>query len=183
MKKFFYFFAFIVLILLLATIVFHRFKYETKRAFFAIFPIFASKSVDQPIRFNHLIHKEKVNLNCTFCHRYVESYRAAGIPNIEICRMCHSNEAFSKRAEALKVYEYVKAAREIPWVRMYELPKFVVFPHWVHIQSGVDCSICHGATGLKERPVKMVDRNHMEGCIHCHEKRGADIDCYTCHSS
>jgi hypothetical protein len=29
----------------------------------------------------------------------------------------------------------------------------------------------------------MVDRNYMEGCLDCHEKRGADIDCYTCHSS
>ena len=89
----------------------------------------------------------------------------------------------SKRPEALKVVEYVKAGKEIPWQRMYELPEFVVFPHWIHIQSGVDCSICHGLTGVKERPVKMVDRNYMEWCLDCHKKRGADIDCYTCHSS
>jgi hypothetical protein len=31
----------------------------------------------------------------------------------------------------------------------------------------------------------MVDsyRNYMEWCLDCHEKRNADIDCYTCHSS
>jgi hypothetical protein len=29
----------------------------------------------------------------------------------------------------------------------------------------------------------MVDRNYMEWCLDCHKKRGADIDCYTCHSS
>jgi hypothetical protein len=29
----------------------------------------------------------------------------------------------------------------------------------------------------------MVDRNYMEWCVNCHKKRGADIDCYTCHSS
>jgi hypothetical protein len=29
----------------------------------------------------------------------------------------------------------------------------------------------------------MVDRNFMAWCIDCHEKRGADRDCYTCHSS
>jgi hypothetical protein len=183
MKTFFSLFILIALILLLATIAFHGFQYETKKAFFSIFPIFAWKSVDQPILFNHLIHKEKVNLNCTFCHRYVEGYRAAGIPNIEICRICHSSEVFSKRPEALKVFEYVKAGKEIPWVRMYELPKFVVFPHWIHIQSGVDCAICHGFTGVRERPVKMVDRDYMEWCVDCHKKRGADIDCYTCHSS
>jgi hypothetical protein len=183
MKRFFSLSILIVLILLLATIAFHRFQYETKKVFFSIFPIFAWKSVDQPILFNHLIHKEKVNLNCAFCHRYVEGYRAAGIPNIEICRICHSSEAFSKRPQALKVFEYVKAGKTIPWVRMYELPKFVVFPHWIHIRSGVDCAVCHGLTGLGERPIKMVDRDYMDWCLHCHKKRGADTDCYTCHSS
>jgi hypothetical protein len=29
----------------------------------------------------------------------------------------------------------------------------------------------------------MVDRNYMDWCIDCHKKRGASIDCYTCHSS
>ena len=183
MKRFFCLVGIIALILLLAIIAFHGYRYETKKVFFAIFPIFASKPVDQPIVFNHLIHKEKVNLSCTFCHRYAGSYRSSGIPNIEICGMCHSTPAFSKRPEAIKVYEYVKATRQIPWVRMYELPGFVVFPHWIHIQSGVDCSICHGVTGLKERPVRMVDRNTMEWCIHCHQERGADTECYTCHSS
>jgi hypothetical protein len=113
----------------------------------------------------------------------VENHRVAGIPNIEICRICHSNEGLSQRPEALKVLQYVKENRNIPWKRMYELPRHVVLPHWVHVRSGVDCSFCHGFTGWKERPVRMVDRNYMEGCLDCHEKRGADIDCYTCHSS
>jgi predicted CXXCH cytochrome family protein len=122
-------------------------------------------------------------LDCFFCHRFVREYRAAGIPNIEICRACHSTDAISKRPEALKVVEYVKAERKIPWQRMYELPAFVVFPHWIHIQNNIDCSTCHGVTGTTEIPVKMVDRDYMEWCIGCHEKRGADTDCYTCHSS
>jgi len=183
MKKFLRFFIAIVLILLFAIVAYHRFQVKTKSIFFSIFPIFSWESVDQPILFNHIIHKEKVNLNCAFCHRYVEGYRSAGIPNIEICRICHSNAAFSERPEALKVFEYVKAGKEIPWQRMYELPSFVVFPHWIHIRSGVDCSLCHGLTGVKDRPVKMVDRIYMDWCIDCHKKRGADIDCYTCHSS
>jgi hypothetical protein len=173
----------VVLVLLLATVAYYRFRVQTKKVFFSIFPIYAWVSVDQPVLFNHIHHKEAVSLNCTFCHRYVERYRVAGIPNIELCRACHSTDAMSKRPEALKVVKYVQAEKEIPWQRMYELPKFVVFPHWIHIRSGVDCSICHGLTGVKERPVKMVDRNYMEWCLDCHEKRGADTDCYTCHSS
>jgi len=173
----------VVLVLLLTTVAYHRFQVETKKIFFSIFPIYRWVSVDQAILFNHIHHKEAANLNCTFCHRYVEHYRDAGIPNIELCRACHSTDAISKRPEALKVVEYVKAGKEIPWQRMYELPAFVVFPHWIHIQTGVDCSICHGITGLKERPVKMVDRNYMEWCMDCHAKKGAGVDCYACHSS
>jgi hypothetical protein len=29
----------------------------------------------------------------------------------------------------------------------------------------------------------MVDRMYMEWCVDCHKKRGADTDCYACHSS
>jgi len=183
MRKWISLFVVIVIVLLLAIVAYYRFRVQTKSIFFSIFPIFSWVSVDQSILFNHIHHKEVAHLNCTFCHRYVERYRVAGVPNIELCQACHSSDAISKRPEALKVVEYVKAGREIPWQRMYELPSFVVFPHWIHIQSGVDCSICHGLTGLKDRPVKMVDRNYMEWCMDCHKKRGADIDCYTCHSS
>ncbi|MDI6763280.1 MAG: cytochrome c3 family protein [Thermodesulfobacteriota bacterium] len=183
MRKGFFVLIGIILVLVTAIVAYHRFQYETKTVFFSLFPIFKWKSMDQPILFNHLIHKEKLNLNCTFCHRYVERHRSAGIPNIDLCRACHATDAISKRPEALKVVKYVQAGREIPWERMYELPKFVVFPHWIHVQSGVDCSVCHGLTGKKERPVKMVDRNYMAGCMDCHKKKKANIDCYACHSS
>ena len=183
MKKRLTFFFVVVLILLLATVAYHRFRVQTKNLFFSIFPIYARVSVDQPILFNHIHHKEVAHLNCTFCHRYVERYRVAGIPNIELCRACHSTDAISKRPEALKVVKYVQEGKEIPWQRMYELPTYVVFQHWVHIERGVDCSVCHGVTGLKDRPVKMVDRDYMEWCVDCHTRKGADTDCYTCHSS
>ena len=176
-------FFIIILVLLLATVAWHRFRVQTKSLIFSLFPILKSAPVDQPIRFNHIHHKEVAKLNCFFCHPYVTEHRVAGIPNIELCRACHSSDAISKRPEALKVVEYVKADKKIPWQRMYELPKFVVFPHWIHIENGVDCSTCHGLTGTSERPVKIVDRNYMEWCMECHKKRGASTDCYTCHSS
>lgn len=173
----------VVLILLVATIAWFRFRVPTKSLIFSLFPILQSESVDQPILFNHILHKEVAKLNCFFCHQYVSDHRVAGIPNIELCRACHSSDAISKRPEALKVVEYVKANKRIPWQRMYELPKFVVFPHWIHIENKIDCSTCHGITGVSDRPVKMVDRDYMEWCVDCHQKRGASTDCYTCHSS
>jgi hypothetical protein len=183
MKKKIALFILIVLLLILPIVAYHGYRFQTTSLFYSVFPIFRWVSVDQPILFNHIHHKEAVKLNCSFCHRYVERYRAAGIPNIELCRACHATDAMSKRPEALKVVDYVKANREIVWNRMYELPDFAVFPHWIHIQQGIDCSLCHGLTGVKERPIKMVDRNYMDWCINCHKKRGADINCYTCHSS
>jgi hypothetical protein len=173
----------IVLILLIATIAWHRFRVPMKSLIFSIFPILRSEPVDQPVRFNHVRHKEVARLECSFCHTFVREHRVAGIPNIELCRVCHSSDAISKRPEALKVVEYVKAGKRIPWNRMYELPQFVVFPHWIHIQSQVDCSTCHGVTGVSDVPIRMVDRMYMEWCVDCHKKRGADTDCYTCHSS
>jgi len=183
MKKKVGFLVAVVLVLLLATIAWHRFRVPTKSLIFSVFPILRSQSVDQPIRFNHIHHKEVAKLNCLFCHRFASEYRVAGIPNIEICRACHSTDAISKRPEALKVVGYVKNEKQIPWQRMYELPAFVVFPHWIHIQRNIDCSTCHGLTGVTDTPVKMVDRIYMEWCVDCHKKRGAATDCYTCHSS
>ena len=183
MKKKVAFLVAIVLVLLLAMVAWFRLRVPMKSLVFSIFPILRSESVDQPVRFNHIHHKEVAKLDCFFCHRFVREYRAAGIPNIELCRICHSSDAISKRPEALKVVDYVRAGKTIPWDRMYELPKFVVFPHWVHLQSQVECSTCHGLTGVSDTPVKMVDRIYMEWCVDCHKKRGADTDCYTCHSS
>jgi len=183
MKKGFVLLIFIVILLVLSMIGFYGYRFQTQSLFYSLFPILSWVSADQPILFNHILHQEAVKLNCSFCHRYVERYRSAGIPSIEICRACHSTNAMSKRPEALKVFEYVKANREIPWNRMYELPNYVVFPHWIHIQKKMDCSVCHGMTGVKERPIKMVDRNYMDWCMHCHKKRVASNDCYTCHSS
>lgn len=173
----------VLLILLLATIAWHRFRVPMTSLIFSIFPILRSESIDQPIRFNHIRHKEVARLNCYFCHPHVKEHRVAGIPNIELCRVCHSSDATSERPEALKVVEYVKAGKKIPWNRMYELPKFVVFPHWIHIESQIDCATCHGLTGISDIPVRMVDRMYMEWCVDCHKKREASTDCYACHSS
>ena len=173
----------VVLVLLIATTAWHRFRVPTKSLIFSVFPILRSEPVDQPVRFNHIHHKEVAKLDCFFCHRYVREHRTAGIPNIEVCRVCHSSDAISKRPEALKVFEYVKQGKQIPWQRMYQLPAFVVFPHWIHIENKIDCSTCHGLTGGSDTPVRMVDRDYMEWCVDCHKKRGADTDCYTCHSS
>ena len=54
-----------VLILLLATVAWHRFRVPMKSLIFSIFPILKSEYVDQPIRFNHIHHKEVARLSQT----------------------------------------------------------------------------------------------------------------------
>jgi hypothetical protein len=83
MKKFLPPFIAIVPALLLAIVAYDHFQVKTKSIFFSIFPIFSWKSVDQPILFNHIIHKdkEKVNLNCALCHRYVEGWKKKRLKN------------------------------------------------------------------------------------------------------
>lgn len=183
MKRKIGFSLFILSLCLLSIVSYHRFQAATFRVFYSLFPILSWVSVDQPILFNHIHHKEVAKLECSFCHRYAQSHRVAGIPNIELCKICHATDAVSKRPEALKVVKYVQEGKPIPWRRMYELPPFVVFPHSPHLREKVDCSVCHGMTGEKERPLKMVDRNTMAWCVDCHKKRKADTDCYTCHSN
>lgn len=168
---------------LFSIVAYHRFQATTFRVFYSLFPILSWVTVDQPVLFNHLHHKEIAKLECTFCHRYAGAHRVAGIPNIELCRICHATDAISKRPEALKVVRYVQEGRPIPWQRMYKLPPFVVFQHAAHLRKEIDCSVCHGLTGERERPLKMVDRNTMAWCVDCHQRQQADTDCYTCHSS
>jgi c(7)-type cytochrome triheme protein len=183
MKKHLYISLVIVIVLLLGTIAYYRFRPQTFGLFYTLFPVYARVSVEQPIRFNHIHHKEVAKLDCLFCHRHADQGRSATLPNIELCKACHSTDAVSRRPEALKVLDYVKAGKKIPWRRMYELPSFVVFPHWIHIRNKIDCSHCHGVTGTSDTPVKMIDRDYMPWCIACHEKKEASTDCYTCHSS
>ena len=183
MKKKFGIALAVVLILLLVIVAWFRFRVQTKGLLYSIFPILTWVPVDQPILFNHIHHKEVAKLDCSFCHRYADRDRVAGIPNIELCQACHSSDAISKRPEAIKVFGYVKEGKQIPWQRMYALPSFVVFPHWIHIKNSIDCSTCHGITGTSDTPMRMVDRDYMEWCVDCHKKRGASTDCYACHSS
>ena len=82
MKKGLKWFITIAVISLLGTIAYHRFQVETKSVFFFLFPFLRSAPVDQPIRFNHIHHKEVAKLNCTFCHRYVE--RTTGSQEFQI---------------------------------------------------------------------------------------------------
>lgn len=81
-------------------------------------------------------------------------------------------------------------AAGIPWVRVHNLPDYVVFDHRSHVAAGVTCQKCHGAIESMER-VRQVESLSMGWCVNCHRESNehgvngqavhASVNCSTCH--
>ena len=138
----------------------------------------ADATNNQPIAFPHKLHTEN-QIDCVFCHEFVERSASAGIPQTELCSTCHA--AMEQNSpETVKLMEYAEAEKPIPWVRLYDLPAYSYFPHKWHIRADITCDECHGNIGESLTAVqhKVLD---MEWCIDCHTQREAPVDCLTCH--
>jgi hypothetical protein len=133
----------------------------------------------QPIAFNHQIHTQVANLDCTFCHRTASTGVSAGYPDLQQCMFCHGTIGQGV-PEIEKVRQAWAAQQPIDWERVHRLPDHTRFPHFAHIQAGVACTTCHGdvahmAQAQQVRPLNMGD------CVECHRQTGAPTQCGTCH--
>ena len=135
-------------------------------------------SPEQPIAFSHRVHLEN-EIDCTYCHSYVDRQNAAGIPSVELCVLCHSAME-TENSEIQKIFSYADVGAEIPWVRLYEVPQFTYFSHKWHIRSEISCAECHGDIGQSDQAVRHMVYD-MDWCVSCHEERGASVDCMVCH--
>ena len=141
----------------------------------------------QPIAFSHRQHVAK-KIPCTFCHTGAEKYRLATIPSVTLCMSCHS-VVKANSPEIQKVKLYLKHQEEIPWHRIYQLPKEadVFFNHHRHAAAGVKCVSCHGDVGSKD--ALALEVKHVMGfCVQCHREHREQFrpavladDCATCH--
>jgi len=110
------------------------------RAWFGV-PLFAS-GPDQPIAFPHTVHAGAVEdgglaLECSFCHRNVETGAAATIPSVQQCMFCHSQvegTTETARAEIGILRETSELGAAINWLRVHRLPDHVQFVHDAHIR-------------------------------------------------
>lgn len=135
---------------------------------------------------NHSIHIGS-GLACVDCHTGVESHSRAGVPSIEICAGCHegsSAEDLGGTANAVLIAAHLESGEEPWWPRRYILADHLIFSHLRHFKvAGIDCSECHGdmssATTLPAEPIGRVLT--MEGCMECHRRHGATLDCWACH--
>ena len=133
----------------------------------------------QPIPFSHRVHVQVKRLSCFMCHTGAARSSRAGIPPLETCLLCHAR-IIRTHPYIAKLRDHVARNAPVVWERVNWLPEFVYFDHSMHIQRGVDCSVCHGDVSLMDRVVK-ARKFEMGFCIQCHRDNKATHDCFTCH--
>jgi hypothetical protein len=142
---------------------------------------------DQPIAFYHTVHAGDNQIPCMYCHYSADRSFSAGIPSVQQCVGCHvpgsgmpTHERATAqlgfptadrdtlwRAEAEKLLGYWQRGEGIPWVRIHKLPEHARFPHYVHVNVGLECQTCHGPVQEMEK-VYQFSSLRMGWCIDCH---------------
>lgn len=176
--------------------------------------IYAPEGPVQPIAFSHRLHAGVRGIKCEYCHTWVRKSDYAGLPTVATCMGCHAtihdlaHESFpGENKEIAKVMAYGQAHKEIPWVRVYQLPDHVHFPHKVHLwalqshgnpvadtalpgqpgSTALVCAECHGQIWKMDRVYMAVNLIRMGTCLECHAHppaaatRPGPNDCWECH--
>ncbi len=134
----------------------------------------------QPIHFSHRIHAGVKDIDCKFCHSYVDRSRFPGIPPGEKCLYCH-NYIIANHPEIKKEHDFFNSKTPVPWRKVTYVPEHVFFNHEPHIKKDVQCEKCHGDVASKDR---LKDRKFEMGfCFNCHNENKANVDCWlACHN-
>ncbi len=135
----------------------------------------------QPIKYSHKTHAGTLGIDCKFCHYYAEKSKYAGVPAVDVCMGCHRYVAtVMQNPEVQKLFKYYEEKKNIPWVRVHDLPEFVRFSHRIHLNAGVDCISCHGDVAQMET-AQRVSPLSMDWCLQCHKQQKASTECHVCH--
>jgi hypothetical protein len=135
---------------------------------------------EQPIPFSHRLHANVKQIDCRFCHPFVERGKRAGLPEVGKCFYCHEY-IIPLHPWIKKEHEYYDTQNPVPWVRTMILPDHVQFRHQPHLRKGFDCSACHGNVKAADRLPEVEFT--MGFCIKCHRKNEASVDCWmACHN-
>jgi hypothetical protein len=135
----------------------------------------------QPIPFSHKLHTAN-GLKCGDCHKIAGQGYTAGYPEESVCMACHI--AIKKDSpHILKLAEFAKAKRKVPWAKVYEVPDYVWFSHASHFHDAkIQCESCHGPVAERDALFKEKPTN-MTSCMQCHAEHGAPNGCDFCHNS
>lgn len=136
---------------------------------------------EQPIPYSHQLHAGKLNLKCAKCHPGPDPGEKMTIPAPSLCMECHS--AIKTESPAIqKLASFAESDRDIRWVRVYQIPSFVLFSHRAHLEAKSTCTDCHGPVAERARLYRETDIS-MKGCVNCHMAKSASTDCSYCHEN
>lgn len=141
-------------------------------------PQTAEQAPVQPIPYSHQQHIV-LGLKCKDCHTMPDPGESMGIPAATRCMACHAT--VKKESPAIQeLASYAAAKRPVPWVRVYQIPSYVMFSHKDHLDAGAECATCHGQVAQRARLYRETDIS-MGGCMDCHRLKKASVDCAFCH--
>jgi hypothetical protein len=140
------------------------------------------------IQFNHKKHVD-AGAQCLFCHPGGLTGKVSGIPSTQKCLGCHRNIQVTSeagQAEVDKLFHAWETQEPLLWPKVVDMPDFVYFAHFPHINAGKNCERCHGDVSSMAVAVEAY-RINMGFCLkNCHRhqepaKRERLMNCVTCH--
>ncbi|MCB2188530.1 MAG: cytochrome c family protein [Deltaproteobacteria bacterium] len=160
---------------------------------------------EQPMQFDHVLHMEQVSDGCKSCHTFREDGSFTGIPTLENCKECHSEEPQGENPNEKILAKHIAENKPIEWLVYAQQPDCVFFSHAAHTaNAGLECTQCHGKQGETKtlRPYQYnrltgysrdlwgqsliplgspPDRMKMDDCANCHRDNGVRDACFVCH--
>lgn len=133
---------------------------------------------DQPVPYSHRQHVA-LGLKCAECHTMPDPGELMTFPLVSKCMACHRSIK-PESPSIQKLSAFASGNRKVPWVRVYQIPSYVFFSHKSHLAAGAGCKKCHGSVTDRDKLWKETDIS-MGGCMECHRKERASLDCNYCH--
>ena len=141
-----------------------------------------SRTVTQPIQFNHQVHVKKAGLECGICHQYFADHAHSGLPDLGVCQACHQ-EPVTKSPEERKLIALLAGPTPPEFRKLFRLPDHAYYSHRRHVTVGkLPCETCHGGIAdTTAPPARPLIRVSMSTCIDCHTRQNVQTDCTACH--
>lgn len=125
-------------------------------------------AISQPVPFSHAHHVGELNIDCRYCHAYVENLPIAGLPSSKTCMTCHS-QIWNEAPMLKPVRESFKSHELMAWNQVNRIPDYVYFDHSIHVKKGIGCSSCHGHIDRMALTEK-ARTFYMRDCLSCHRE-------------
>ncbi len=124
--------------------------------------------IAQPVPFSHEHHATELGIDCRYCHTGVEKSGNPGIPSTQVCMSCHS-QIWTDSPLIKPVRDSYRDNKPLVWNRLNWVPRFVYFPHNIHIARGISCNNCHGP--IQKMMITYKGKAFwMAFCLNCHRE-------------